>query len=184
MVAGLAAALDPALDDAKPSKRWDALFKAMRDIDPYGLADVPFTGRPLRKWLDKADELVDRCQGQPKRLYRLLETDGKPVYWWDAHFTLLVPICMVKLCNFQPMAAMHLVLDFGHDTDSYAQVLGGIAGAVHGPRIFAPEMIAAVKNTLRADNDERVEQWLEVLRASSAIETLDEQPPNAKQNRQ
>ena len=93
----------------------------------------------------------------------------------DAHFTLLVPICMVKLCNFQPMAAMHLVLDFGHDTDSYAQVLGGIAGAVHGPRIFAPEMIAAVKNTLRADNDERVEQWLEVLRASSATETLDEQ---------
>lgn len=163
LVAGLAAALDPNLSNSNPRDRWDAMFSAMRSTDPYGYAQVPFAGRPLHKWLDKADELVKRSGSEPKKLYRLLESEGKPVYWWDAHFTLLVPICMLKFCAFNPMAAMHLALDFGHDTDSYAQVLGCMAGAVHGPKIFPPAMVDAVKRTLRLDYDEDVDQWLNVL---------------------
>lgn len=163
LVAGLATALDPRFSDTVPQQRWDALLRAIRETDPYRFADIPFAGRPLHKWLDKADELVQRSEGQPKRLYHLLETEGRPVYWWDAHFTLLVPLCMLKICDFNPMAAMHLTLDFGHDTDSYAQVLGCMAGAVHGVKIFSAAMVDAVKQTVIADYGEDVQEWLEVL---------------------
>ena len=171
MVAGLAAALDPKLDDADPRTRWKALLNAMRHTDPFGYAEVPFAGRPLHKWLDKTDEFVRRAEANPKRLYELLEREGKPVYWWDAHFTLLVPLCMLKLCDFDSMAAMHLIMDFGHDTDSYAQVLGCMAGAVHGQPIFPTKMVEAVTKTLKADYGEDVGDWIEVFRRQSSMST-------------
>jgi len=163
IVAGLAAVLNSELDGADPSRRWKTLLTAMRETDPFDFARVPFAGRPLHNWLDKAGELVQRAEGRPKRLYRLLETEGKPVYWWDAHFTLLVPICMLKFCDFNPMAAMHLILDFGHDTDSYAQVLGCMAGAVEGQGVFPVAMADAVVKTLRSDYGEEIDQWMDLL---------------------
>ena len=97
--------------------------------DPFRFRDVPFAGRQLDRWLDLSDSIVQRARGCPATMYRLLEQEGKPVYYWDAHFTLLVPLTMLKACRFNPLAAMHLTLDFGHDTDSYAQVLGAMIGA-------------------------------------------------------
>ncbi len=165
IVAGLAAALSAELTTADPDRCWDALFAAMRETDPYRYAQVPFAGRPLNHWLNKADELVRRSDGRPKRLYRLLETEGKPVYWWDAHFTLLVPICMLQFCSFNPLAAMHLTLDFGHDTDSYAQLLGCMIGAVHGRQLFPTEMADQVAKALQSDYDQQIDSWLRVLLA-------------------
>jgi len=163
LVAGLAAALAPELNDKTTEVRWKTLLSAMRDTDPFGYADVPFAGRQLHKWMDKAKELADRANKRPKELYRLLETEGDPVFWWDAHFTLLVPLSMLHLCEFNPLAAMHLTLDFGHDTDSYAQVLGCMIGAVHGVQVFPQKMRDAVTTSLQADFEEDIEQWLKLL---------------------
>jgi ADP-ribosylglycohydrolase len=162
--AGLAAVLATELDDQSVGQRWQALFGSMRATDPYRLRDVPYAGRQLDRWLDKADEFVARSKGRPWRLFELLESEGQPTYWWDAHFTLLAPACMIKFCDFNPLAAMHLTLDFGHDTDSYAQVLGCMVGAVHGVDIWPPQMVAAVETSIKNDYNESVEAWYETLK--------------------
>lgn len=166
LVAGLAAALDEKLNRQSTAQRFTACMAAIRSTDPYGLSEVPFAGRQLTKWLDKADELCRRAAGSPQRLYRLLETEGKPVYWWDAHFTLLVPLCMLQLSNYSPLAAMHLTLDFGHDTDSYAQVLGAIAGACCGDKVFPQPMRAAVAKRMQADFGEDPAVWVDELKTA------------------
>ncbi len=167
--AGLAAALDPALDAATVNQRWDRLLVAMRETDPYRLREVPFAGRPLDRWLDLADSIVKRSQGRPARAYELLESEGEPVYYWDAHFTLLVPLTMLKLCEFNPLAAMHLTLDFGHDTDSYAQVLGAMAGAVHGTNLFPISMRTDVESRFLDDHGESIDQWVKTLSEAAGV---------------
>ena len=167
--AGLAAVLDPELDAATVNQRWDRLLVAMRETDPYRLRQVPFAGRPLDRWLDLADSIVKRSQGRPARAYELLESEGKPVYYWDAHFTLLVPLTMLKFCEFDPLAAMHLTLDFGHDTDSYAQVLGAMAGAVHGTNIFPVSMRTDVEARFLDDYGESIDQWVKTLSEAAGV---------------
>lgn len=166
---GLSAAIDPRLDDVGIEQRWRSLLDAIRNTDPYRFAAVPFAGRPLNRWLDVADSIVERANGHPAKLYELLEREGKPVYFWDAHFTLLVPLAMLKFCEFDPLSAMHLTLDFGHDTDSYAQLLGAMAGAVHGMDIFPASMSAAVAAQLFADYGESVGDWAQTLRSTADV---------------
>lgn len=166
--AGLAAALSPALNDSAPRDRWAALFNAMTNTDPFRYRDLPYVGRPLHRWLDLARQLASEANGSPAALYQLLETKGKPVYWWDAHFTLLVPVAMLHLCGFNALAAMHLCLDFGHDTDSYAQVLGAMAGSVYGSEVFATSHRETVAARIKADYGEDVQQWTEVFYSAAA----------------
>ena len=83
----------------------------------------------------------------------ILEKEGRPVYWWDAHFIITSALAFLHLCQFEPLAAMHLSLDFGHDTDSVAQTIGAFAGAVHGTEIFPRAFRAAVRHTIAAIPD-------------------------------
>lgn len=161
--AGLAAALDPRLDAESTEIRWEACLRAIGETDPYDYNAVPFVGRPLNKWLDLAKSISDRAAGSPAIAYRLLESEGQPAFYWDAHFTLLVPLTMLRLCDFNPLAALHLTLDFGHDTDSYAQVLGAMAGAVHGKAILPLTMQTTVSKRLAEDYGESVDDWVATL---------------------
>lgn len=167
--AALAVALDPSLGN--PGQRWNAMRRALRNTDPYRMSEVPFAGRPLDRWLDLAESIVERAEGRPAVVYRLLEQEGQPVYYWDAHFTLLVPWTMLLLCDFEPLSAMHLTLDFGHDTDSYCQVLGAMAGAAHGMDILPKTMVEAVASRLAEDYGESVSDWAHTLRIASAAAT-------------
>lgn len=159
LVAGLAEILDERYDQKSPAARYAALRESMASTDPFRQAAVPFAGRQLHRWLNKADELVEQAQGRPRTLYRLLEEEGRPVYWWDAHFTLLVPLTLLQLCELDPLAALHLTLDFGHDTDSYAQILGCLVGAIYGASIFPEPLQTAVRRTLHTDYEEDVSTW-------------------------
>lgn len=167
LVAGLAAVLGPELAAASVEHRWNVLLSAMRDTDPFEYQAVPFAGRQLHRWMNKAEELADRAAGRPQRLYELLETEGDPVFWWDAHFTLLVPLALLRLCDFRPLAALHLALDFGHDTDSYAQVIGCLAGAVCGAAVFPESMRQATANAVAEEYDEDVAEWRSVLQTAA-----------------
>ncbi len=181
LVAGLASLLGQSgealseTDDRR--RRIDRFESTLRDVDPFQYQQVPFAGRQLNRWLDTADRLVDKAGGSPKRLFELLETDGKPVFWWDAHFTLLVPLSILKLCNYEPMAAMHLTLDFGHDTDSYAQVLGAIVGALDGVGVFPNVWRENVVQRLEADYGENLQAWCDDL-LHLAEQNLIHQNPN------
>lgn len=165
LVAGLSQVLSPELDNVSAADKWKACWQAVRNTDPFGVAQVPFAGRPWTRWLDRAEEWARRAEGRPQVLYEILETEGQAVYWWDAHFTLLAPLSMLLLCDYDPLAALHLTLDFGHDTDSYAQLLGCFIGAVHGIQIFPSSMVDAVRETLHDDYAEDVNEWLDVLTA-------------------
>lgn len=163
IVAGLASVIGKEADSLTPQQRWTRLEETMRTVDPFRLKAVPFAGRPLDKWLDLADSIVQRAAGRPAVAYELLESEGKPVYFWDAHFTLIVAMTLLKLCQYDALCAMHLAIDFGHDTDSYAQLIGAMAGAVLGTDVFPAEMRQTVADRLRADYDEDISDWVTVL---------------------
>jgi len=54
-------------------------------------------------------------------------------------------------------------MEFGHDTDSYAQVLGAILGAIHGPEVFPAEIRNAVNLQMKKQFNQDVNDWLELL---------------------
>lgn len=164
IIAGLSAVLrDHAGPDTDVDDLWQRLETTMRDTDPFGYAQVPFVGRPLHHWMDLADRIVREADGSPQVAYRMLETDGGPRYFWDAHFTFLVPWTLLKLARFDAALAWHLTLDFGHDTDSYLQLLGGWLGAVYGPAAVGDAGEAIIRQSLAADYGEDIDVWVRRL---------------------
>lgn len=163
IVAALASVLGKETESLSAEERWETIFKTLRTLDPLRFKKVPFAGRPLDKWLQLVDSIVEKANGSPAKAYRLLETEGKPVYFWDAHFTLVVALTLLKLCKYDPMCSLALAIDFGHDTDSYAQLIGAFAGAVYGPEAFPNGMRSKLKKRLKEDYDENVTQWSTLL---------------------
>ncbi|MEM9367983.1 MAG: ADP-ribosylglycohydrolase family protein [Planctomycetota bacterium] len=163
IIAGLASVLGQDMNSATHQQRWAKIEDTMRSLDPFRYRDVPFVGRPMEQWLDLSDSILERAEGRPAVAYRLLETEGKPVYFWDSHFTLLVAFTLLKLTDCDAMASLSLAIDFGHDTDSYAQLIGAIAGAVSGTEVFPAMMRETVAARLRHDFDEEVDDWMRLL---------------------
>lgn len=167
MVASLASVLGEDSSSHSHAQRWETVNQTLRSLDPLRLKQVPFAGRPLDKWLDLVDEIVEQADGRPAVAYRLLETQAKPVYYWDAHFTLVVSLTLLKLSRYDAMCALALAIDFGHDTDSYAQLIGAFAGAVYGTDVFPVAMRETVSNQLQEDFDEDLDDWVSLLTTSS-----------------
>ena len=67
------------------------------------------------------------------------------------------------MCDFDPLASLHLALDFGHDTDSAAQLIGAFAGALHGPSVFPARMREQVTDRLRVDYQQSLQEWVALL---------------------
>ena len=162
IVAGLATAL---VAETKPSMKsaWQAVWQTMRRTDPFRYADVPWVPRPTTRWLDFAMSAARRAEKQPKRLFDILENEGHPKFWWEAHFIMASAVSMLQLCQYNGRAAVHLALDFGHDTDSTAQLIGAFYGAVEGARSFSPELSGPVMRRLKADYAEDVDEWVSTL---------------------
>ena len=69
----------------------------------------------------------------------------------------------MSFCHQEPLAAIHLVLDFGHDTDPAAQPIGALAGAVHGASIFPLEVQSTVAKRLKIEYGEDINVWVDLL---------------------
>ena len=162
VVAGLAAAIGRPGDES-PRDTWQIMRQAMLTTDPYRYGGIPWVERPLARWLAFAEEAASRAEGSPKKLFSILEDEGKPRFHWDAHFVVASSWAILALANFNPLAAMQLSLDFGHDTDSAAQLVGAFAGAVHGEELFPAAMREQVGERLVADYAESVEEWAQLL---------------------
>lgn len=162
LVAGLATAIAPT-ENTQADSQWNNVIKTIRETDPLGYSQVKFVGRPLHKWLDLAHSIAEKADGQPTRLFAMLEKDAEPVYWWDAHFIIVCAFSILRFCKYNPLAAMHLVLDFGHDTDSAAQVIGAFAGAIHGPAVFPAKMRDTVLERVSADYHEDLDEMVNLL---------------------
>ena len=165
LVAGLSVALRQTAPTNQRSAKlaWQAISHAMRATDPYRYAEVPYVPRPTTVWLDFAHQAVQRSGRKPKRLFEILEQEGQVKYFWEAHFVLALVFAGIEFCDYDPLAAMMLTLDFGHDTDSAAQLLGAFIGALYGPGVFPKHLQRPVVGQLAEDYDVSVDRWTDLL---------------------
>ena len=172
VVAGLAAALTTHVDDSNQTSAWNHVIETMKNTDPYQYSKIPWVGKPAVRWLDFAHSAVERAGNKPKRLFEILENEGKPHYWWDAHFTFASAFAILEFCRFNSLASLHLALDFGHDTDSAAQLIGAFAGAMYGTKVFPEKMRLQVTTQLQKDYDQSFCEWIELLLSLNKISKL------------
>lgn len=159
ITSALVAGLHEALQEGAT---WDSIERVMRETDPFGFGRVPWVPRQLNRWLDSAAEIADQSGGSAPRLFELLETRAGATTWWESWVPLLVAFSAVRVAQEEPLATLQLILEFGHDTDSYLQLAGAFVGALHGPDVFPQEMRDAVRRSLQADYSDSVERWLDL----------------------
>jgi hypothetical protein len=78
-------------------------------------------------------------------------------------FLYVVTFAVLALSEFDPLAALQLSLEWGHDTDSYAQLVGAFIGARHGAALFPVSLSAPVLERLRADYAVDLDDWVQLL---------------------
>ncbi|MEO1496957.1 MAG: ADP-ribosylglycohydrolase family protein [Planctomycetota bacterium] len=169
LVAGLAYAISrerPAATPASQRQAWNDTLDAMIATDPLRYGSVEFMERALTKCIGVARGLADEAAGSPAELYRLIHERCPREHAWEARFLLVECVAIGEFAGGEPLAAMHLALDFGQDTDSAAQLLGAIFGALHGPEVFPREMRRAVNERLKADYGESLVEWTRLVRGA------------------
>ncbi len=153
VVAGLAAALAP---DAS----WASVEQAIRETDPFGFAEVPWVQRRATRWLDVAHNAVAQSDGRARRLFAALEATLEAEQWWEAWVPLTVTIACAELARHDPLATMQLIMEFGHDTDSYMQVAGALFGALHGQDVFPDDIQHTLRRRLSDDYEVDLDDWM------------------------
>ncbi len=156
LVAGLARAL-------QPDGSWENLEEAMRTVDPYRYNQTLYVERELVKWMDKAHEFTHRADKNIASLFLIMEKELQTNYWWESWVPIVVVLAVAEIAAYHPLASMQIIMEFGHDTDSYAQVLGAILGAIHGPEVFPAEIRNAVNLQMKKQFNQDVNDWLELL---------------------
>jgi ADP-ribosylglycohydrolase len=153
LVAGLARAL-------QADGNWENFEAAMRTTDPYKYGEVLYVERQLHKWLDLSHRLVAEADDNIARLFTLLEENLETTYWWEAWVPLVVVMACTEIVDYHPLASMQLMIEFGHDTDSYAQVMGAILGAIHGKEVWPEKIRTTMNNRMKEQFRQNVDDWL------------------------
>jgi ADP-ribosylglycohydrolase len=176
LVAGLAEALVTPADVKSPRAAWDPVLAAMRRTDPYQYGQIRWTHRSVHRWLDLAHKFAREAEGRPARLFATMEKEFQYTTKWEAHVPFVVVFACLALADYDPLAALQLSLEWGHDTDSYAQLLGAFIGALHGPGLFRAQWRDAVTRRLQADNQFDMEtecrtlaRWHQLARTKELI---------------
>lgn len=157
LVAGLARTLQADGD-------WQNFETAMRTVDPYNYNNVLYVNRQLIKWLDLSHELVREADGNIAKLFTLLEENLETVYWWETWVPIVVVLACAEIVDYHPLASMQLMMEFGHDTDSYAQVMGAVIGAIHGKDVWPEKISRTVNNRMKEQFDQNVDDWMKLIR--------------------
>lgn len=150
LVAGLAAALTAT---GERSEQWQKVMTAMRTTDPLRYGEIRYTTRQVDHWLDRSLALAKEADRQPAALFAALDRLFAETIKWEAQVPFVVAMSCLALTDFDPLSALQLSIEWGHDTDSYAQLVGAFAGALHGDSVFPETLQVPVKQRLRADFD-------------------------------
>jgi ADP-ribosylglycohydrolase len=156
LVAGLARTL-------QPDGNWQNFEEAMRTVDPYNYNHVLYVNRQLIKWLDLSHDLVKKADGNISTLFTILEENLETVYWWETWVPIVVVLACAEIVEYDPLASMQLMMEFGHDTDSYAQVMGAILGAIHGKEIWPEDISRTVNERMKEQFDQNVDDWMKLI---------------------
>lgn len=151
LVAALSLALTVPLDPAQPGTAWRTILETLRRTDPYDYGRIRWTTRAVDRWLDLAMRLVKDAERRPARLFAALEREFQHTTKWEAQVPFTVAFACLAIADYDPLAALQLSLEWGHDTDSYAQVVGAFIGALHGPNLFPADWTRSVTDRLRVD---------------------------------
>lgn len=163
LVAGLSAALAIDVNKLSHPQIWDSIIHVMKTTDPYAYNKVPWCDRSITKWLYISDELVRQANGSPAKLFQLLDKQFMYDAKWEAQVPFTLIFSVLKICNYDPLAALQLSIEWGWDHDTYPQLLGAFIGAIYGPDIFKEELKTTVAKQLKADYDEDVDEWVNTL---------------------
>lgn len=162
-VAGISVALTLDPSAMTGEQLWDKVFEAMKKTDPYDYSEVPWCSRQVQRWLDVSDMYVKEANGSPAKLFALLDKEFMYTTKWEAQVPFLVVFSVLKICRYDPLAAMQLCIEWGNDHDTYPQFLGAFVGALYGPDIFKADMKNTVTKRLQLDYDEDVDEWVNTL---------------------
>ncbi len=163
IVAGLSAALTLDPSTMTNEQLWNKVIEAMRTTDPYAYTKVPWSERAVERWLNLSDLYVKQSGGSPAKLFALLEKEFMYTTKWEAQVPFMVIFSCLKICKYDPLAALQLSIEWGWDHDSYAQLLGAFVGAIYGPDIFKQDMRNTVAQRLQLDYDEDINEWVSTL---------------------
>ena len=111
--------------------------------------------------------MVKRADGNIAKLFVLLEENLETIYWWEAWVPIVVVMTCAEIVDYQPMASMQLMMEFGHDTDSYAQVMGAVLGAIHGKDVWPKDISSTVNNRMKEQFNQNVDDWMKLIRQYS-----------------
>ncbi len=156
LVAGLARAL-------QTDGSWANFENAMRTVDPYNYNNVLYVDRQLIRWLDLSHNLAKQANGNIANLFALLEKNLQTTYWWETWVPIVVVIACAEIVDYHPLAAMQLMMEFGHDTDSYAQVMGAVLGAIHGKEIWDKKMRQTVNDRMKEHFGQNIDDWMKLI---------------------
>jgi ADP-ribosylglycohydrolase len=162
-VAGISVGLT--LDPTKMNNEqlWTKVFDAMLKTDPYDYSKVPWCERQTQRWLEVADLYAKEANGSPAKLFALLDKEFMYTTKWEAQVPFLVVFSVLKICKYDPLAAMQLCIEWGNDHDTYPQFLGAFIGAIYGPDIFKADMRETITKRVQLDYDENIDEWVNTL---------------------
>jgi len=156
LVAGLVGALQKNSD-------WKIVEQYMRETDPYNFNHVLYVPRRLTEWIEMSHWFVKRANGNIATLFRILENELQAKTWWESWVPIVVVFSCAEIVDYHPLASMQLMMEFGHDTDSYAQVMGAVMGAIHGKNVFPEDIRNTVNKRMKEQFGQNVNDWLELI---------------------
>ncbi|MBL0356424.1 MAG: ADP-ribosylglycohydrolase family protein [Chitinophagaceae bacterium] len=161
--AGLAKALT--LDPTKMTNEqlWTEVINTMKDTDPYDYKKIPWCERQVERWLNLADYYVKEANGSPAKLFALLDKEFMYTTKWEAQVPYTLIFCCLKICKYDPLAALQMSIEWGNDHDSYAQLLGAFVGAIYGIDIFPANMTVTVAERVKLDYNEDCNEWINLM---------------------
>ena len=107
---------------------------------------------------------MEQADGNIARLFKLLEENLETMYWWDAWVPLVVVMSCAEIVEYDPIASMQLMMEFGHDTDSYAQVMGAVMGAIHGVEVWPQHIRTTVNERMKEQFGQNVWDWMKFIK--------------------
>jgi ADP-ribosylglycohydrolase len=163
LVAGLSVALTLDASKMNNEKIWTTIIDAMKSTDPYAYNKVPWCERSVNKWMYMVDMFVKEANGSPAKLFQRMDEQFKYDAKWEAQVPFTVIFSCLKICKYDPLAALQLSIEWGNDHDTYPQLLGAFIGAIYGPDIFKKDMRETITKRLQLDYDENIDEWVNTL---------------------
>lgn len=135
-------------------------LEEVKKIDPFQFNNVPYVPRRVSQLMDEALRISQMAKGNPHQLFKLFEENLHPVTWWEDYVPFVISIALIDFVGLKhPHAALKLAIDFGHDTDSVAHVLGAWLGAIYSEEMFNVDDVEIVNQLMKEEYGHEIKDF-------------------------